>query len=445
MQRPRLNRLVLVVLLAIGSTPFLRGSDASISYAAPAQQAPADRLDVVQEAFNALYTGFVFPVPSDQLLGDAWDGLNAALSAAGKTPVTRPPFSGDASADWNAFAAAYRRVVATGLVPSRDLAYGAINQMAVARNSCHTAFLPPERAASINGEETHQPTDFTGFVADRVSNVIYRVYPDSPADRAGIRAGDMLLTSDGQGPPGLQHRIVVAPAGQPLTVTVQRPGVPDPIAVMLVPELTVLPFIRTAVLPGGIGVIQFDDFTVGAGQQAAIRQALADFEAQGVVGWVLDLRTSPGGDSHTMAAIASLFLSSGRVVTEIDRAGGSVDINVDGISAVQPQRPLVVLTEKFSASAADILPGALQDNGRAYVIGATSDGCVSSSLIHTLADGSDLQVEIVQVLVGNDSLDLNGVGVTPDETIVRTPELLASGQDPQLDRAAEYLLSVAGH
>jgi carboxyl-terminal processing protease len=283
-----------------------------------------------------------------------------------------------------------------------------------------------------------------GLVAGRGTNLVYRVYPGSPADRAGLRAGDTLLTSAGQGDPGIRRRIFSASAGKPVAVTVQRPGMAQPITLSIVPEVTTLPFIRTQVLPGGIGVVQWDDFTEGAGQVNAIRQAIDDFAAQGVVGWVLDLRTSPGGDAHTMAAIASLFMPQARVVTSIDRAGAREVTDTDGISALPQQLPMVVLVEHFSASAADILPGALQDDGRAYLIGEQTDGCVGSAILHTLADGSGLQVAVEEVLVGKDDLDLNGVGVTPNETIVRDAQTLASGRDPQMDRAVQYLLSQAG-
>jgi carboxyl-terminal processing protease len=412
--------------------------------AAVEQQSGPDPLILVRQAFDLLYGGFDRPLPSNVLLSDAWDGLNSVLTTAGSTAAASPAFSGDVDADWKAFVAAYRRVASNASIDPTLLAYGAINRMATARNSCHTAFLTPEISAAFNGSETHQPTVDVGFVAGRDDLVVYRLYPGGPAERAGLQPGDTILTSAGRGAPGILRRIFYAPADKPVDVTIQRPGVADPIALSIVPETTVLPFIRTQVLPGGIGVIQWDDFTAGAGMVAAIRQALTDFEAQGVVGWVLDLRTSPGGDSHTMAAIASLFLPSGRVVTQIDRAGGRSDIMVDSTATFPVQRPLVILTEKFSASAADILPGVLQDNGRAYVIGNTTDGCVSSSTVNALADGSALQIEVNRILVGNDDLDLDGVGVTPNETIIRTPEILAAGEDPQLDRAVAYLLSVAG-
>jgi carboxyl-terminal processing protease len=316
--------------------------------------------------------------------------------------------------------------------------------MANARNSCHTAFLPPESNASADGAERHQLTTDVGFIAGRQNNLVYRVYPGGAADKAGLRPGDTLLTSNGQPDPGVRRRIFRASAGQPVDVTVQRPGVDQPIALTIVPEETVLPFIRTQVLPGGIGVIQWDDFTEGAGMVDAIRQAIAGFQQQGVVGWVLDLRTSPGGDAHTMAAIASLFMPQGLVATSIDRGGAREAVMADSSETLPQQLPLVVLVENYSASAADILPGALQDNRRAYLIGEQTAGCIGSAILHTLSDGSGLQVEVEHVLVGNDRLDLNGVGITPDETIVWTPEELAAGQDPQMDRAVQVLLAQAG-
>jgi len=431
---------------AVGTTA---GIAPVVAVAAPASsqsidQQRNDKLAVVREAFDLLYGGYIFPLRSDLLLADAWDGVNTALAAAGAEAAPAPAFTGNADTDWMAFAAAFRRVVDAGAATPDSLAYGAIGQMASARNSCHTAFFDPVRAATLNGSGNHQPTVDTGFVAGRMNNLVYRVYPGSAAARAGLQEGDTLLTSDGQGDPGIRRRLLTGKADVPVSVTVQRPGVADPIELTIVPEVTVLPFIRTRILAGGIGVIQWDEFTSGAGMVDAIRQALTGFEAQGVAGWILDLRTSPGGSSSTEAAIANLFVANGWLATGIDRAGGVAYFDAEPAAAFSVQRPLAVLVENFSASAADILPGTLQDDGRAYLIGETTDGCVSSSIIETLVDGSALQVEVERVLIGKDSLDLDGIGVTPNETVVRTPELLAAGVDPQLDRAVQYLLGQAG-
>lgn len=416
-----------------------------LAVAAPAvpAQASTDPLSLVRTGFDVIYGGFAYPVGSDQLLSDAWDGVNNALTAAGAATVATPAFDGVPGDDWPAFSQAFKRVAAGGAVSSTELAYSALEQMTKGRNSCHTAFLRPDRAAGVDGSEVHQQTTDIGAIFGRADLVTYRVYPGGPADRAGLREGDILLTSAGKENPGIRSRLFSGKAGKPIALTVQRPGVDGPISLSITPEVTVLPFIRTRVLPGGVGVIEWDDFTEGPGLVDAIRGAIATFEQQGVTGWVLDLRTNAGGDSHTMAAIASLFISSGRVLTDYDRLGTPMPIDVDPAETLRVQRPLVVLTENYSASAADFLPGALQDDGRAYVIGANSAGCVSSSIIDNLPDGSLLQVQVTTATVGNDSLDLNGVGVTPDQTVIRTPEILAAGADPQLDAAVQYLTSQA--
>ena len=416
--------------------------------AAPAvrQQASTNKLAVVQQAFNLLYGGYVFPISSAQWLSDAWDGVNTAITAAGGQPLPTPAFDGNASDDWAAFSRAFKSAAATGVASQTEMAYDAIDQMTSARNSCHTAFIRPDRAAGIDGSEVHQETTDTGMIFGRDDLVVYRVYPGSPADAAGVHEGDTIIDSNGQGGDvkAIRRRILNATAGHAVQITVQRPGVDTPLTLSVTPEITVLPFIRTSIVAGDIGVIEFDDFTAGPGLVDAIHQAIDQFNQQGVTGWVLDVRTNSGGSANTMAAIASLFMDKGRISTDFDRAGTAMPVDVDPTQTMAVQKPLVVLTEKYSASAADFLPGALQDDGRAYVIGTNTDGCVSASQILNLDDGSLLQVQIVQSVVGNDNLNLNGVGVTPNQTIVRTPAILASGTDPQMDAAVQYLHSQSG-
>lgn len=451
---PGRGRFRLVCLALVLSVGALSGRVAVVSarvaappapVAAPAQQR-VDMLAMVRQAFDLLYGGYVDPISSDRWLNDAWNGISAALSAAGAQPPPAPVFDGDPADDWPAFAQAFRQAAALGVLNQTDLAYSAIQGMTQARNSCHTAFVRADQASAVSGSLVHQQTTDIGMVFGRDDLVVYRVYPGGPADRAGFHEGDTILTSNGQGgtPRDIRRRILRAAAGQSVQVTVRRPGFAQPIALTLTPEVTVLPFIRMQIVGGNVGVLQFDDFTAGPGLVEAIRQAIAQFEQQGVVGWVLDLRTNSGGDEHSMAAIASLFMSTGRILVDYDRSGVPEPLDVDASETLPVQRPLVVLTEKYSASAAEFLPGALQDDGRAYVIGTPTDGCVSGSLIRTLADGSLLQVQVVRSLVGNDMLNLDGVGVIPNLVITRTPEILASGQDPQMDAAVQYIHSQVG-
>jgi carboxyl-terminal processing protease len=445
----RLRLLTLLVALcvpALGGVAHAQASSTphaptAVASAARQQTASDDKLPIIRQAFDLLYGGFIYPLTSKQLLSDAWDGVNNALVAAQAQPVATPAYDGNPADDFAAFSQAFKRVVASGLVSQTELAYSAMEQMTSARNSCHTAFLRPDRAAGIDGSEVHQQTTDIGMIFGRSDLIVYRVYPDGPAALAGVHEGDTILSSNGQSTDkkAIRRTILSATAGKTVNITVQRPGVDQPIALAVTPEVTVLPFIRTSIVAGDIGVIEFDDFTEGPGLVNAIKDAISQFEQQGVTGWVLDVRTNSGGDERTMAAIASLFMAKGRILTDFDRAGIAQPLDVDAGETLAVQRPLVVLTEQYSASAADFLPGALQDDGRAMVIGTPTDGCVSGSRILNLPDGSLLQVQVVRSLVGNDNLSLDGVGVTPDQTIVRTPDTLAAGDDVQMDAAVQYL------
>jgi carboxyl-terminal processing protease len=188
-------------------------------------------------------------------------------------------------------------------------------------------------------------------------------------------------------------------------------------------------------LEGNIAYIRLTDFSATATQQ--MTDALADLMSRNPKGLILDLRDNPGGWLDQALNVADLFLDRGVIATQRSKEGEEVFRSRDGGPA--ESIPLVVLVNKGSASASEIVAGAIQDRGRGILIGEQTLGKGSVQRPYRLRDGSELRVTIAHWFTPNNRA-INGRGLTPD-IVVPWPENAKPGEDPQLDRAVEYLLT----
>ncbi|MGH2583949.1 MAG: S41 family peptidase, partial [Dehalococcoidia bacterium] len=246
---------------------------------------------------------------------------------------------------------------------------------------------------------------------------------------------------------GEARALIDAREGAPNVFRVQNPsGSVQEITVA--PGPVVEPPLETEILPGNIGLIRFYGFDggeAGTRQVRLMREALEQFESQGVVGWLIDVRANPGGSLATTNDMLDLFVESGRLYGQVSR-GSSPEFMSAGRAALPFQRPVVILVGPVSASGSEIMAGALQARGRAVVVGETSAGCIGSFINGTgLLDGSVLRVTNSEVVVGPDALRLHRIGVTPNvEVPAPTPEDDEAGRDPQVEAAASVLRQLTG-
>jgi carboxyl-terminal processing protease len=168
-----------------------------------------------------------------------------------------------------------------------------------------------------------------------------------------------------------------------------------------------------------------------------LKKTLSEAKTQGAKAIILDLRGNPGGYLNTAIEVASQFLKDGVVAYEQDRSGRRVEFPVlrGGLAT---DVPLVVLINKGSASASEIVAGAIQDSGRGILIGETTFGKGSVQTDVTLSDGSAIHVTIAHYLTPK-GRDIHGVGLTPDIEVKITDDDVKAGRDPQLERAIQYL------
>jgi carboxyl-terminal processing protease len=314
--------------------------------------------------------------------------------------------------------------------------------MTAARDECHTYFLPPDTLrdflAPITGDGTQQ---FVGIGIQRSSSPPYtvrRVFQDSPAERAGIRLGDVILAVDGTPTADLNSRElnqrVRGESGTDVTLRIDRNGeIHD---VTLTRAVVIAPAIITRMLPDGVGYIELRAFPMDTGEVVnQVRAMLEGFEAQGARGWILDLRGNGGGEPNTALELLGLFVPPTDVYFEMERTGPGKLYRTKGTQLAH-QPPMAVLVDGDSASASELTAAVLQDTGRARVLGERTNGCLALGTLRVLPDGSGLVVTSSWLFAGPSRRDLNRSGLVPDE-VVAAHDL----PDRALSAAVEYVTS----
>ena len=328
-------------------------------------------------------------------------------------------------------------------IDNETLMRGAIRGMSDSLGDPHSTYLDPEEYQMLNtqlqGEETYEGigawVDTTGEYLMIISPI-----PDSPAEGAGLRTGDRIIAIDGEDMTGVDGEVVrkqvLGPAGTTVKLTISREGV-EPFDVDIVRASITVPSVESKMMDNDIGYIRLFIFSGTATDE--LRVHLKELLAQEPVGLILDLRGNGGGFLDTAVDVASEFIPEGVIVYEEYGDGSRTELDAKK-GGLATDIPIVVLINEGSASASEIVAGAIQDRLRGPLIGAQSFGKGSVQLPTTLADGQGaVRITIARWLTPN-SRSIHGVGLTPDYGVEITDEDIAAERDPQLDRAVEILL-----
>ena len=347
---------------------------------------------------------------------------SAAPVASGAAASTGPAVSAGPPS-WSLLDQAYSLLVANYVDPSgldaTALVQGAIRGLMDAANDPgHTGYLTPQevaaRDASLSGTFVG-----VGAVLDIRNNAatVVRVLPDSPAEKAGLRAGEVILRVDGNSVAGQAIEQIVAkirgPAGTPVTIVLQDLDGSERSLTIVRAKIN-LPLVSWALAPGGRdAVIRLESFSTGAAK--ATIDAIKAARAAGATGIVLDLRGNPGGYVTEAVNVASQFLGSGVVYISQDRSGKQTPHEVAG-GGIATTIPLVLLVDGQTASSAEIVTGAIKDAGRATIVGETTYGTGTVVGTYPLADGSAVTIGTERWLTPKGHA-IWREGLTPDETV----------------------------
>jgi carboxyl-terminal processing protease len=415
----------------------------------------------VWEARQFLQEDFVEqPVDDNVLAEGAIQGLNDFFDAQGvnldtvSAPADAPStdslsnqagtpseITDEFSTFWEAWRVA--QYSDTGITVSyQDLMHASLRGMVQGLGDQNTSYLDP---FELQQSDLSLEGNYEGIGAwvDTTTEYVTIIAPmeGSPAEAAGLLPGDVVIAIDGEDMTGVDGNVVISkilgPAGSTVVLTIQREGEPAPIDISVVRAEITVPSVESQIIEGtDIAYIQL--FTFGSDSAAEMHQALEDAMAQNPSGLIIDLRNNGGGFLNSAVEITSEFIDDGVVLYE-EYGDGNRDTYETLGDGLATDIPLIILVNQGTASASEILAGAIQDYERGQLVGETTFGKGSVQISRLLSDGAGaLRITIAHWLTP-DERQIHGIGLEPDVVVPLTEEDLQAQLDPQLDRAVEIL------
>lgn len=365
---------------------------------------------------------------------------NPAPSAGAQSTLTPQEKDDLFQPFWEAWDIVNKQYVDQPLDPQK-LMRGAIRGMIGALDDEHSSFMDPDeyRQANLPMDGEYEGigawVDITGEFLKIIGPM-----PGSPAEKAGLKPGDVVIKVDGEDMTGIDGNLVLrrilGPAGSKVTLTIAREGETQPFDVTIERANIEVPSVESRMLDDGIGYIHL--LTYGEKTNAELKTALRDLLRENPKGLVLDLRNNGGGYLVTAIDVTSQFLKEGLVMDEVygDGTRKHFEVKPGGMAT---EIPLVVLVNGGTASASEITAGALQDSGRATLVGETTYGKGSVQNWVPLSDDEGAVRVTIARWETPKGRQIHKVGLTPDVVVPLTEEDMKAEKDPQLDKAVELL------
>jgi carboxyl-terminal processing protease len=446
-----LRRALLVLILATYSVVAGGVIQSHVATAAPAMalmaaaEDGATQFEVVEAAVDLLLDRFVHPLDSAAVLRAGWEQFDKEAVGKAAAPGPAPAFTGDRPADLAKLRTSLAAYVngpngnPEGFVAAHAIVRGMVRFV----DEGHTYFLDPQQYQDYQswskGDNKYVGIGISVSARGTEPRIV-EVYEDTPASRAGLQPGDVLVSVSGKPVAGLpldeMTGLVRGPAGTTVELVIRRGDPGELLPFSLVRSEIQLQFVKQRVVADDIGYLLLRGFPEPSVIEA-IEKNVASFQELGVRGLVLDLRGNSGGRIDVGTRLLSHFLPAGSTVYEETDRTGQNRMHFSR-SGTQYELPLVVLVDGGTASMGEIFASAVQEHGAATVVGSTTAGSVAAAQVFGLPDGAGLQVTVYEIR-SSDGKQLNRVGVVPDEVIESNPAVVAQGDDPVLSRAIEIL------
>ncbi len=327
---------------------------------------------------------------------------------------------------------------------NQERVWGMIGGLAASLNDPYTFFLPPaenkEFAAEMNG--SFEGVGMEVAVRDRILTIVSPL-KGTPADKAGLKPKDLILKIDGVETTGLDVgtavRKIRGPKGTEVVFLIARLGWESPRLITVVRDVINVPLLTTTARPDGIFVIQISSFT--SNSPDLFRNALREFVESKNSMLILDLRGNSGGYLEAAVNMASWFLPSGKIVVTEDYAGHSRNVihRSLGHNVFNNNLKMIILVDRGSASASEILAGALRQHGIAKLLGSNTFGKGSVQELVQITPETSLKITVARWL-GPDGTQIPHDGIVPDVKVEVTEEDKKAGVDAQLEKAVSILL-----
>lgn len=327
-------------------------------------------------------------------------------------------------------------------VSAQDRVYGSIKGLVGSLGDQYSEFFPPEDSQKF--EEDIQGS-FGGIGAELGVKdgqlVVVAPLKGTPAERAGLQAGDQILLVDSSSTLSVSVDQAVkwirGPVGKPVTLTIMREAWKKPEEIKITRAVITIPTLDAETIDGGIAHLKLYSFNGNA--PALFYNEVTNAVFGGAKGMILDLRNDPGGYLEVAVDLAGWFLPRGSLVVSQDGRGGTKQEHRANGNEALKSFPLVILVNKGSASAAEILAGAIKVyRDEVKIVGEKTFGKGTVQELQSLRDGSSMKLTVAHWVLPNGKI-IEGEGIEPDIPVEITEEDIEAKRDPQLEKAVEVL------
>ncbi len=321
--------------------------------------------------------------------------------------------------------------------------YGMIQGLAASLGDPYTYFMPPQEATQF-ADDMSGLFEGVGMEVAIKNEMLTVVTPlkGTPADKAGIKSGDIILKIDGSSTQGMEVNTAIkkirGPKDSQVTLFIMREGWSEPKDIKVTRQVINVPIVKSTMRPDGVFVISVATFT--SNSPDLFRDALREFKKSGSNKLIIDLRGDPGGYLEAAVQMASWFMPAGKIIVTEDYAGHEENIvhRSMGYNIFDKNLQVIILMDKGSASASEIFAGAMRQNIGSKLVGTNSFGKGSVQELIDITPGTSLKITVARWLEP-DGVHIPLTGIVPDVEVKITDADIKAGRDPQLDKALEML------